>query len=144
MRTLIMKKIMTEKHCQLSILTLSLLIVCAASAYAHHSFASTYHETKTIKIEGEIKQFQFRNPHSFITVEAPDEQGATQRWSVEWGGASQLGGQGVTRYTLRVGDVVVITGRPGRTAADHRILMQTLLRKSDGLNWGNRAGEVVE
>jgi hypothetical protein len=67
-----------------------------------------------------------------------------QRWGVEWGGATQLGGQGVTRYTLRVGDVVVITGRPGRTESDHRILMQTLLRKSDGFGWGGRPGEVVD
>jgi hypothetical protein len=125
-------------------LTLALLVACAASLYAHHSFASTYHEDKTIKIEGEIKQFQFRNPHSFVTVEAPDDKGRMQRWGVEWGGATQLGGQGVTRYTLRVGDVVVITGRPGRTETDHRILMQTLLRKSDGFGWGNRAGEVVD
>jgi hypothetical protein len=125
-------------------LTFALLAACAVSAYAHHSFASTYHEDKTIKIEGEIKQFQFRNPHSFVTVEAPDDKGQMQRWGVEWGGATQLGGQGVTRYTLRVGDVVVITGRPGRTESDHRILMQTLLRKSDGFGWGGRPGEVVD
>jgi hypothetical protein len=137
-------KSIIKKEWPLTILTLSLFIACAASAYAHHSFASTYDETKTIKIEGEIKQFQFRNPHSFITVEAPDQQGATYRWGIEWGGATQLGGQGITRYTLRVGDLVVITGRPGRTASDHRMLMQTLLRKSDGLNWGTRSGEVVE
>ena len=31
--------------------------------YAHHSFAATYHEDKTVKIEGKLVQFQFRNPH---------------------------------------------------------------------------------
>jgi hypothetical protein len=139
-----MKSIMSQRKHQLFATVLVLLIACAVSAYGHHSFASTYHETKTIKIEGQILQFQFRNPHSFVTVEAPDDKGVTQRWGVEWGGASQLGGQGVTRYTLRVGDVVVITGRPGRTESDHRILMQTLLRKSDGLSWGGRTGEVVD
>ena len=139
-----MKNIMNKRKHQLLILALLLLIASAVSVYGHHSFASTYQETKTIKIEGEIKQFQFRNPHSFVTVEAPDDKGVMQRWGVEWGGASQLGGQGVTRYTLRVGDVVVITGRPGRTESDHRILMQTLLRKSDGLSWGGRSGEVVD
>ena len=139
-----MKDIMSNRKRQLLILTLSLLIACTVSAYGHHSFASTYHETKTMKIEGEIKQFQFRNPHSFVTVEAPDDKGVMQRWGVEWGGAGQLGGQGVTRYTLRVGDIVVITGRPGRTESYHRLLMQSLLRKSDGLTWGGRQGEVVD
>ena len=140
-----MKNVMNKRKRHLLILTLSLLMIaCAVSAYGHHSFASTYHESKTIKIEGEIKQFQFRNPHSFVTVEAPDDKGQLQRWGVEWGGAGQLGGQGVTRYTLRVGDIVVITGRPGRTESDHRLLMQSLLRKSDGLTWGARQGEVVD
>src|SRR5207245_8405836 len=85
--------------------------------YAHHSFAATYHEDKTVKIEGKLVQFQFRNPHSFVHVEAPDEQGVMQRWAVEWGGAGQLGGQGVTREPLRPGGVVAITGTPGRHAA---------------------------
>ena len=139
-----MKDIMSKRKHRLLVLSLSLLIACAVSAYGHHSFASTYQETKTIKIEGEIKQFQFRNPHSFVTVEAPDDKGQIQRWGVEWGGAGQLGGQGINRYTLRVGDVVVITGRPGRTEADHRMLMQSLLRKSDGLTWGGRQGETFD
>ena len=42
-----------------------------------------------------------------MTVEAPDEKGAMQRWGVEWGGAGQLGGQGVTRETFKSGDHVV-------------------------------------
>lgn len=112
--------------------------------YAHHSFAATYHEDKTVKIEGKLVQFQFRNPHSFVHVEAPDEQGVLQRWAIEWGGAGQLGGQGVTRESLKPGDVVVITGNPGRNAADHRIRMQTLRRPSDGFGWGGKPGETFE
>ena len=63
----------------------------------HHSFTATYFEDKKVKIEGKLITFQFRNPHSFVTVEAPDDKGVMQRWGVEWGGAGQLGGQGVTR-----------------------------------------------
>ena len=29
---------------------------------AHHSFAATYFEDQTTKIEGDLVQFQFRNP----------------------------------------------------------------------------------
>ena len=120
------------------------VLISGVTAYAHHSFTSTYFDDKTVKIEGKILQFQFRNPHSFVTIEAPDESGKVQRWGVEWGGATQLGGQGVTRYTLKAGDVVVVTGRPGRTPSDHRILMRTLLRKSDNFGWGEREGQVVD
>jgi hypothetical protein len=111
---------------------------------AHHSFAATYHEDRTVQIEGKLVQFLYRNPHSFVHVEAPDEQGAMQRWSIEWGGAGQLGSQGVTRETLKPGDVVVISGSPGRNPVDHRIRMQTLRRPSDGFVWGGRRGQTFD
>ena len=112
--------------------------------YAHHSFAATYHEDQTVKIEGTLVQFQFRNPHSFVQVDAPDAKGVMQRWGVEWGGAGQLGGQGVDRYTLKAGDHVIITGNPGRTVEDHRIRMVSLKRTSDGFGWGGKAGETFD
>ena len=86
----------------------------------------------------------FRNPHSFVHVQAPDENGEQQRWAVEWAGTSQLDNAGVTRETLRVGDKITIVGRPSRVRGEHRMLMVTLLRESDGFAWGTRAGEVVE
>ena len=129
---------------QLFRLVLIAVFVSAMTAYAHHSFTSTYFDDKSVTIQGKILQFQFRNPHSFVTVEAADEKGVVHRWGVEWGGATQLGGQGVNRYTLKAGDEVTITGRPGRTVSDHRLLMQTLKRKSDGFGWGAREGEIVD
>jgi hypothetical protein len=114
------------------------------AASAHHSFAATYDEARTVQIEGKLVQFLFRNPHSFVHVIAPDGAGQEQRWAVEWGGTSQLGVQGVTRETLRPGDVVVITGNPGRNPADFRVRMLTLRRNSDGFGWGEKPGETVD
>lgn len=120
------------------------LIVAAGTAVAHHSFTATYFEDRTIEIEGKLLQFMFRNPHSFVHVEAPDDQGQMQRWAVEWGGAGQLAGQGVTNQTLRPGDIVTITGNPGRDAKDFRVRMRYLRRNSDGFDWGRRPGETFD
>jgi hypothetical protein len=120
------------------------MFFCAIAAYAHHSFAATYNESKTIQIEGKLLQFMYRNPHSFVSIEAPDESGVVQRWDIEWGGAGQLGNQGVTRETLKVGDILNVTGNPGRNAADHRMRMLSLRRKSDGFAWGKLPSEVVD
>src|SRR5215813_5926661 len=112
--------------------------------YSHHSFAATYHEDRTVKIEGKLVQFQFRNPHSFVHVEAPDEQGVMQRWAIEWGGAGQLGGQGVTRETLKPGDVVVITGNLDQHMVDRQIRVVTLRMPSDAVDWGGNTGVTCE
>ena len=111
-------------------------MLLAASAYAHHSFTATYDESREIEIEGTLVQFMFRNPHAWVHVMAPDENGEMVRWGVEWGGAGQLSGQGVTRESLKAGDHVIIRGNPGRNPVDHRIRMRSLLRPSDGFGWG--------
>jgi hypothetical protein len=115
----------------------------AARTYAHHSFAATYFEDRRTEVEGKLVQFQFRNPHSFLQLEVKDAKGQIERWSIEWGGAAQLGSQGITGETLKYGDVVVINGNPGRDPADHRIRMLWLRRKSDNFGWGQKPGEVV-
>jgi hypothetical protein len=118
-------------------------LLLAAPAFAHHSFTATYDENTTIKIEGELVQFMFRNPHAFVHVMAPDDKGQMQRWGVEWGGAGSLAGQGVTRDTLKPGDHVIITGNPGRNPEEHRLRMRSLLRPSDGFGWGQN-GETFD
>ena len=111
-------------------------MVSGGRAFAHHSFAATYFEDKTQKIEGNLVQFLYRNPHSFVHVEEPDEKGVMQRWAVEWGAGGQLGRQGVTRETLKPGDHVIIVGNPGRNPEDHRLRMVNITRPSDGWKWG--------
>jgi hypothetical protein len=119
-------------------------LACGTAAYAHHSFGATYNTKAEIKIEGKLMQFVFRNPHSFVNIEAPDQNGAMQRWSVEWSGAAALGNQGLTQTTLKAGDHVIVTGRPSRTPGELRVQMLTLTRPADGFSWGNRTGEVVD
>lgn len=128
---------------RICVLTASLALL-ATAASAHHSFGATYRIDEEVRVEGKLVQFLFRNPHSFVQVEALDESGEMQRWSVEWSGTGALQRQGVDRATLRVGDEVVVTGRPSRTPGEYRLQMLTLLRPADGLSWGNRPGEVID
>jgi hypothetical protein len=121
-----------------------LAVAAFGQALAHHSFTATYFEDQTVTIEGRVLQFQFRNPHSFVHLQAPDENGEMVRWAVEWGGSSQLSNQGLAGATLRPGDVVQITGNPGRDAADHRVRMLYLYRPADGFDWGNEPGETFD
>lgn len=123
---------------------LAAALAAGLSGSPHHSFAATYDQRETVRIEGRIVQFQFRNPHSYLHVEAPDDTGQVWRWAIEWGGTGQLGAQGVTSQTLQPGDEVVVVGNPGHNASDHRLLMRTLRRTSDGFGWGQSPDEVFD
>ena len=119
-------------------------LLAATAAYAHHSYGATYDTSKEVQVKGKLMQFVFRNPHSFVHVKAPDEKGLQQRWAVEWAGTSQLDSAGVKRDTLRVGDDIVVVGRPSRVAGEYRLLMVSLKRPLDGFTWGTRSGEIVD
>ena len=120
------------------------LMSSGGQSLAHHSFAATYLKDQSVTIEGQLVQFLFRNPHSFVHIAVKERDGSEVRYAVEWGGAGQLGLQGVTGETLKPGDFIVITGCPGRNAADHRVRMISLRRPRDGFTWGQRPGEVVD
>ena len=96
------------------ILLLCGILVAGSVASAHHSYGATYDVKKEIKLEGKLAQFVYRNPHAFVHMTAPDEHGTMQRWAVEWSGTSQLANDGVTRESLKVGDAIIVTGRPSR------------------------------
>jgi hypothetical protein len=119
-----------------TLLALFLTLGAGGALYAHHSFAATYFEDKKVTVDGTIVQFQFRNPHSFVIIDAKNEKGEVVRWGVEWGSGGQLGRGGITRDTLKTGDHVIIVGNPGRTEEDHRLRMVNLKRPSDGFSWG--------
>ena len=121
---------------RLALLLLALAVSLEARLVAHHSFSATYFEDRDASIQGEVVQFVYRNPHSFVQVLAPDARsGAIVRWTVEWQASGQLVQSGVTPKTLRPGDRVVITGSPGRNPDDHSLRLRTIVRPRDGWRW---------
>ena len=111
-------------------------LIAAIGADAHHSFTASYDENAEVRIEGTLVAIHFRNPHASVDILAVDGNGNNIRWGVEWGGAGQLSGQGVTSQSLRAGDHVIITGNPARDPNSHRLRMRSLLRPADGYGWG--------
>lgn len=119
-------------------LGVAVALLSGVVAYAHHSFEATYYRDRTLTLEGNLSQFMFRNPHSFIHLMVKDKDGQEHRWAVEWGGGGQLARSGVTRDTLRVGDHVILTVNPSRSPEDRRVLLVTLVRPVDGWKWGEK------
>ena len=122
----------------LAVLIVAGLGLLGSQAYAHHSISATYLEDKTVRVEGQLVQLLFRNPHSFVHLVVREKDGSLVRYAVEWAGANQLGGQGVGRDTLKIGDHLVISGNPGRNSGDHLLRMLSLVRPKDGFGWAHR------
>jgi hypothetical protein len=104
------------------------LCMSAVAAYGHHSFAGTYVEDKSVTLEGTVAEFNIRNPHSFISIEVKDKDGNVTRWGGEWAGVTQLSEGGVNRFTLKIGEHIIIDGAPARDASDHKVLVRQVMR----------------
>ena len=113
------------------------MLAGGAQMLAHHSFTAAYDTTKRIEVEGVVKEFVWRNPHSFVRIEVKTKGGATELWNLEWGSTTQLQAAKypVTRTTLRAGDRVIAGGEPGRDPSAKRIRIFSLKRPIDGWEW---------
>jgi hypothetical protein len=107
-------------------------------AYAHHSFAADYFEDQSVTYEGDVSEFQYRNPHALLMFAVRDEQGQAQTYSAEWGGTNRLNGWGIKSDTIKPGDHIVVTGAPGRKASDRRLHLKRIHRPADGWRWPAR------
>src|SRR4029078_9572735 len=121
------------------LLVICFTLVLSSSTFAHHSATATYVHGQVVKIEGTLKEFVWRNPHSFMKVEATDEKGEKQMWVIEGAAPQQLTEGGLTASTLRAGDRVIVTGYPGRIAEDHPLLLQVLGPPCGGLEYQRAA-----
>lgn len=113
------------------------LLAGAAQVVAHHSFTAAYDSTKRVTIEGTVKEFVWRNPHSYVRIEVVSKEGKTENWTLEWGSSNQLSAAKypVTRTTLKAGDKIIAGGEPGRDPAARRVRVYTLKRPVDGWQW---------
>lgn len=111
-------------------------IVFVVPIAAHHSFSAHYLEDQSVTLEGTVKEFQYRSPHAILVFTAADPAGRTQTYAAEWANPNRLNRQGITEDTLKPGDRVVVTGSPGRAAADHKVHLKSVRRPADGWTWG--------
>ena len=112
----------------------------SARALAHHS-AAMFDEKKTITVEGEVKQFQLTNPHSWLLVDVKDKTGKVTTWGFEAEGPSTLARAGIKPSDLRPGTRLTITGNPMKDGTRAAIWVNAV--RADGKAFNPRAGFAV-
>jgi hypothetical protein len=86
-------------------------LAVAIPAAAHHSMAG-FDRAKTVSLAGTVVQFKWANPHSWIEIDVPGEDGKLVRWNVEMTAPAYLVRAGWKSTTLKPGDMVTVVGNP--------------------------------
>ncbi len=95
-------------------LAIAVVALCAASipAAAHHTLAG-YVQTRAEVLIGKVKEFQWTNPHTWLTVLVNDG-GTTVEWTFEGVSTTRLAPAGFKKDTLMPGDPVSVVYNPRR------------------------------
>ena len=91
-----------------TIAVVAALAAGSARVVAHHS-AAMFDEKKTITVEGEVKEFQLTNPHSWLIVNVKEKDGKVVSWGFEAEGPSTLARAGIRPSDLRPGTRLTTT-----------------------------------
>lgn len=90
-----------------------MLLSSARSGWAHHS-TSEFDYTKTVAVDGVVKEVQWTNPHSYLQILSVGPDGATVQWGIEIGAPAINARLGWRKDSVKVGDKVALTVSPAR------------------------------
>ena len=105
---------------------LAMVVISAATAAAHHSFAAEFDAAKPFKMTGTVTKVEWQNPHTFFYIDVTDAAGKVTNWAMELGSPNGLMRNGWTRNTLKIGDAVNVEGslaRSGRPLGNARSIV---------------------
>jgi hypothetical protein len=93
------------------------LLVLVPLVFAHHSFEAEYDADKPITLKWTVTKVEWTNPHARFYIDVKDESGNVINWNLELASPNGLMRQGWTRNSLKVGDVVTVTGSQAKDAS---------------------------
>jgi hypothetical protein len=92
------------------------LVMFSGSAMAHHGVAG-YDMTKTINLHGTVSKFDWSNPHVVVYVDAKNEGGEMQHWTIEFASPVHMVREGWSKSSMKTGDDITIDTHPSRNGA---------------------------
>jgi len=87
-----------------------LILLAGAPMFAHHAFSAEFNPNAPVKLQGPITKVELINPHAWIHMKVTKPDGKVEEWAVEGGTPNTLQRRGITRDTVAVGTVIIVTG----------------------------------
>jgi hypothetical protein len=125
-----------------TLLALGFAVTLTAPLVAHHSFAAEY-GNEPANLKGAVTKIEWQNPHVFFYIDVRDEEtGKVTNWALEMGAPAVIQRNGWTRTTMKIGDIVIVTGtkaKNGKPLANAR----SVVLASTGKKLGAGSSEGV-
>lgn len=88
----------------------ALTALAAQPSVAHHSFAAEFDANAPIELTGTVTKVEWANPHTYFYMDVTSPKGDVENWALEMGSPNGLMRRGWTRDSMKIGDVVTVTG----------------------------------
>ena len=103
-----------------------MIAACTGLVQSHHSFAP-FDMANQKTVTGTVKTVEWTNPHTWIWLDVPNEQGVVEPWGFEGMSPNYLARRGWTRTTLKAGDKITVSYRPLRDGSKGGMFVSTKL-----------------
>lgn len=94
----------------LSLVGTGICLLVAATAWAHHSFAAEYDQTKPVTLRGTLKLVELTNPHGWIHMDVKGTDAKVVAWKIETGPTNTLVRGGLRKADFVPGAEIVVKG----------------------------------
>jgi hypothetical protein len=106
-------------------------LAVSCNAFAHHSTAAEFDNSKPITFTGVVKKVQWMNPHIYTLVETKGADGKPVVYRIEGGPPNALFRLGWRMDSLHIGDTVTVSGLRAKNDASLNI-GQAKITTADG------------
>jgi hypothetical protein len=105
-----------QKRLPIVVAAVAALLVLSVPAFAHHGVAG-YDLAKTVTVHGTVTKFDWSNPHVVVYVDAKNDSGEMQHWTIEFASPVHMVRAGWSKNSMKAGDDIAIDTHPSRNGA---------------------------